>query len=174
MSIKSDLENFVSIAEDEVGTTEGKGGYTKYGDEFGDPSGSWCAHFVDWCAKKAGILTTKAMASCPYIPQEGLVPNVYDWYKANRRSLIPKMDTSSANYPKLGDLVIIDNDGETTGTDHIGIVAAVSGKTVTVIEGNSSDMVQKLDYKNLVCDKARISYLCSNNVSYQEIENRAG
>ena len=166
MSIASDLANFVAIAKEEVDTTEGKGGYTKYGDEFGDPYGSWCAYFVDWCAKKADILTTKATASCPYIPQEGLVPNVYDWYKANRRSLIPKMDTSSANYPKMGDLVIIDNDGGTTGTDPIGIVAAVSGNTVTVIEGNSRDKVQELYYKNLVCGKARISYLCSNNVSY--------
>lgn len=166
MSIKSDLENFVSIAEDEVGTAEGGNGYTKYGDEFGDPTGDWCAYFVDWCAKKAGILTTRATASCPYIPQEGRVSKVYSWYKDNNRNLIPKMDTSSANYPQLGDLVIIDNNGGTTGMDHIGIVAAVSGTTVTVIEGNSSNKVQKLKYKNLVCGKARISYLCSNNVSF--------
>lgn len=166
MSIKSDLENFVSIAEDEVGTTESNGGYTKYGDEFGDPYGSWCAYFVDWCAKEAGILTSKSIASCPYIPEEGYVPDVYDWYKANNRNLIPKMDTSSANYPQLGDLVIIDNKGGTTGKNHIGIVAAVSGTTLTVIEGNSSNKVQKLKYRNLVCGQARISYLCSNNVSY--------
>lgn len=167
MSIKSDLADFVAIAEEEVGYEEGPNNDNKYGKAFGDNNRSWCGWFIAWCAKKAGISTTASSDSCPKIPELGYVPDIHKWYKRSNRSLIPNVsNTSSANYPKVGDLVIVDTAGGTTGTNHIGIVAAMNGSTVTVIEGNSSDAVEKNEYKNLVFSGQRISYLCSNNVSY--------
>lgn len=167
MSIKSELENFVSIAEGEIDYKEKPGNDNKYSEAFGHNKVSWCGWFIAWCAREAGISTSESSAECPKIPELGLVSDIYKWYNRSNRSLIPNVsNTSSANYPKVGDLVIVDTSGGTTGTNHIGIVAAMNGSTVTVIEGNSSNAVEKNDYKNLVFSGQRISYLCSNNVSY--------
>lgn len=174
MSIKSDLADFVAIAEEEarIEYAEGDGKVTKYGKEFGQNGGDWCAWFVAWCAKQAGILTDASSGDCPLVPELGYVPDVYKWYKAIRRNLIPKMNSSSANYPKVGDLAIIDVEGKSDDKNHIGIICEVSGTKVTVIEGNDWDKklgkcrVKKIPYNNLVCDNQTISYLCSNNVSF--------
>lgn len=55
---------------------------------------------------------------------------------------------NDAYVPKVGDVVLYDWDdngvGDNTGTpDHVGIVFAVSGNTLTIIEGNYSDSVKK-------------------------------
>lgn len=173
MSIESSLKKLVSVAEGEVGYAAGSNQDNKYGKAFGQNNVDWCAWFVAWCADQAGILTSKSSAECPYMPVEGYVPDVYKWYKASRRNLIPILDDEdSANRPQAGDVVIIDTKGGEDGKNHIGIICEVNGTTVKVIEGNDYDsktgkqVVKKLTYKNRVCGQQYISYLCSNHVSY--------
>jgi lysozyme len=55
---------------------------------------------------------------------------------------------NDAYVPKPGDIIFYDwqdsGSGDNTGwPDHVGIVEAVSGSTITVIEGNKSDSVSR-------------------------------
>lgn len=47
-------------------------------------------------------------------------------------------------YAKPGDIIFFDWDGG--GADHVGIVESCNGKTITTIEGNSSDMCRRRTY----------------------------
>lgn len=64
------IEKLVSVAKNEIGyleeTYDDGSFYSKYGDWYGLPNGSWCAMFVSWCANKAGISTSviPKFASC--------------------------------------------------------------------------------------------------------------
>lgn len=166
MSIQSKLDDFVSIAEDEIGTRETGDNNTKYGEWYGMNGEPWCAIFVSWCANEAGILTTASSAECPSVPKKSYTPDIKNWYSKSRRLLDPKTDPSSNNYPKIGDVVLIDSGGGSS-INHCGIVASVSGSTFKVIEGNCGDKVQKITYKNLKSSSgAKILYLCSNHISY--------
>ena len=118
-----------------------------------------------WCANQAGILTTQSTASEPYVYKTASVQTMYNWYRNNSRNLTISTNPSSANYPKVGDLVFINGTAE-----HIGIIVAVSSSTITTVEGNSSDQVESVSYsmstlKNSSGSKT-LSYLGSNNTHY--------
>lgn len=42
------VDLLLSVAKEEIGYTEKKNGYTKYGDWSGDPYAQWCAEFLCW------------------------------------------------------------------------------------------------------------------------------
>ena len=63
----SKLQDFLDIANDEVGYEEGSGNDNKYGEHFGRNYEPWCAFFICWCADQAGILTDSDDADCPSI-----------------------------------------------------------------------------------------------------------
>lgn len=167
------LQDFIDVALEEVGTEEEivngvATNRTKYGEWFGSNGVAWCGIFIAWCANEAGILTTASSAKIPYVPKLSYIPDVYDWYANNGRCLAPNMNASSANRLRPGDVVIIDTAGGTTGKGHAGIVVDVdyANQKAYVVEGNVTEKVQKFTYTNLVASHgARITYLCSNNVS---------
>lgn len=159
------LSDFVQVANGEVGYVEGPNNDTKYGVWFGMNNQPWCSIFVSWCANQAGILTTQSTASEPYVYKTASVQTMYNWYRNNSRNLTISTNPSSANYPKVGDLVFINGTAE-----HIGIIVAVSSSTITTVEGNSSDQVETVSYsmstlKNSSGSKT-LSYLGSNNTHY--------
>ena len=94
---------------------------------------AWCATFVSAVAIKCGLTAIMPTeCSCPYM---------INGYKALGRWV----ETDSIT-PSVGDVIFYDWDdsgnGDNAGTsDHVGIVTAVNGSTMTIIEGNISNSV---------------------------------
>ena len=153
MSKASDI---VNIALAEVGYREkasnaslddpqgnaGGSNWTKYARDLaaagyynGNKNGyAWCDVFVDWCFFKAyGAVEGQRIqcqtgdlgAACIYSAQYFMMQGRYD------------------KNPKPGDQVFFNVNGQ---IGHTGIVVAVNGNSIEVVEGNSSDRVQKLTY----------------------------
>jgi peptidoglycan hydrolase-like protein with peptidoglycan-binding domain len=112
-------ETVVNIAKAEVGTraasncVPGKG-YNICAD--------WCAAFATWVWRYAGVS----------IPFETYVPTVYDWAVSHDKWY----GTSQLSLAQPGYLIIF---GNATDRYHIGVVDHVSGSTVYVISGNTTN-----------------------------------
>lgn len=89
---------------------------------------SWCAIFVSACAVKCG--------ATDIIPTECSCGNMITLMK-NKGIWIEDDNIT----PKKGDIIFYDWDKKDGWPEHVGIVEKVSGKTITVIEGNKSDAV---------------------------------
>ena len=94
---------------------------------------SWCATFVSACAINVGI-TNIVPTECGCGQMVELFKQLGEW------------DENDARVPRVGDVIFYDWDdsgsGDNTGwPDHVGIVAKVSGSTITTIEGNKDDAV---------------------------------
>lgn len=82
----------IDIAERELKSGY-KEGTDKYGKAFGNPNGEWCAYFVAWCMKEAGVPTSiynysksetgTARADYPNIIKSGKLHYRTDNYKPN-------------------------------------------------------------------------------------------
>lgn len=111
--------DLVAVAKTQVGYQEGYNNDTKYGAYFGVNHEPWCAMFVVWCARQAGIpsdiIRTCAIA-CPQPGYFDIPYYTYDRYK-----------------PRPGDLFF----SKTFG--HIGIVAEVYDDYFISVEGNSNN-----------------------------------
>lgn len=94
----------------------------------GGPVGPWCAYFVSWAARQAGVPLGdrgEGFAS---------VDALYAWAQRSGRAV-----PASAGPPSPGDLIVWD--------EHVGIVEAVlPDGTIKTIEGNSSDQVARRTY----------------------------
>lgn len=132
----SHIADLIGVAKTQLGYTEldssgnpipssSDGGYTKYGDSFGEPRGAWCAYFISWCASQAAIPSS-------IVPRLGNCGTLTDWYQS--RSIY--YSRSSGYIPKPGDMVFFNWSGGTSA-QHIGIVTGVSGNNLYTIEGNT-------------------------------------
>lgn len=156
-------QHVISIAEAEIGYREkatnaklddstanaGNSNYTKYARDLASAGYyqaskmgyDWCDVFVDWVffqaagkdkakAEAAECQTGLAGAGCTYSR---------DYYKAKGRL---------SSTPLVGDQAFFSSSQQDDpyNADHTGIVVAVSGNAVTVIEGNKSNMVCKSTY----------------------------
>ena len=98
---------------------------------------SWCATFVSAVAIKLGYTDI--------IPTECSCQRMIDSFKAINRWVENENRT-----PKPGDIIFYDWEdsgaGDNTGwSDHVGIVVSVSGKVITIIEGNYNNAVMFRD-----------------------------
>lgn len=112
------------------GGSGGNGNYTEYGYWFGTQF-NWCAVFVSWCARMAGVsesvIKTNSMASgsvCRFGEQK------YDF---------------GTREPQVGDILYIDNDSD-PDADHVALVYKVDDTYIYSIEGNTSQKVYALKY----------------------------
>lgn len=115
----------LQVARQELGTVERppKSNRQRYGDAYGMPGVAWCAQFVWWVFREAGVGVL--------IPKTAYTPTFADWFR--RRS-------QWGRTPRLGSVVFFDfpNDG-VNRISHVGIVEAVNRDgTVQTIEGNTS------------------------------------
>lgn len=110
----------VSIASAEVGTRADSSGCVNK--PYRGVCGEWCAAFSTWVWRQAGI----------NIPSMNYVPSVYDWAVANGRWL----GTSQLGRAMPGYLIIF---GSANNRYHIGVVDHVSGGTIWVISGNTTN-----------------------------------
>jgi hypothetical protein len=110
----------VNIAMGEVGTREGSGNCVP-----GKPysiCAEWCAAFATWVWRTAGV----------NIPAYVYVPDIYTWAVNHDKWY----GTSQLGLAQPGYLIIF---GTATNRYHVGIVDHVSGSTVYVISGNTSN-----------------------------------
>ena len=127
------VKGFLDIAKSQLGYHEKGTNITKYGDWYGT-QGAWCAMFVSWCAKEAGILNK-------VIPKYAWCESGADWYKNRNR-----YGWRGKYTPKPGDVVFFYNKNNSAPYYHTGIVEYVEGDKVHTIEGNSSDEVRRRNY----------------------------
>lgn len=124
-------------------TDTGSTKYTEYSQTLHNASANadWCAYFVSWCARQAGIPTS-------IIPKTGGCGTM-------RNNAGTYYDVTSGYTPETGDLFLLepvkngkhyvaerDSAGIPNLSSHIGIVTKVSGGRMYFIEGNSNQMVR--------------------------------
>lgn len=114
-------EQIIAVAVSEIGYREGTNNATKYGAWYGMNNQPWCAMFVSWCARQAGV-------PMGVIPNLAYVPYIQATYD-RQGAWMPR---GSGYSPLPGDLVIFGKN------DHIGIVEGVSNDRLITIEGNTS------------------------------------
>ena len=116
------------------GNSTGSSNYTEYGYWYGTQvAGSsggyyyaWCAYFISWCARQAGIPTSiisNASSACAG-SDDG------DFHNLTYHS-------RGSYTPQVGDLIFFDWDSEPGPWDHVEIVTAVSSSSVTTLGGNT-------------------------------------
>lgn len=134
---RSQRENMLKIAESQVGYRETAENHTKYGKWYGMDGQAWCAMFVSWCARRAGVPQSVIpnFASCTYGGMK--------WFREQGR-------WKNADYtPRSGDLVFFDweeedGSGRDGQAEHVAIVEYATGDTIYTIEGNTdNEMVER-------------------------------
>ena len=101
-------------------------GYTRYGEWYGNPYGDWCAMFVSFCLKYAGI-------DQEAIPQNA---NCSDWVKNLKNMEI--YEDADLYVPEAGDIVFFDQ-SDADRPNHVGIISEVTYGTKTVIRHITKD-----------------------------------
>ncbi|MDP1828991.1 MAG: peptidoglycan-binding protein [Archangium sp.] len=128
----SKVQKLLAEARKHLGFHEGSGNKNPFSKALGRPPEAWCADFVSFCAKKAGLRmnTASAQQVANIIKQQG------GW--------------KGRHNPKPGDAVTFRWDGSHGWADHVGLVEKVfkrGGKTyIQTIEGNSGDRVRRKTY----------------------------
>ena len=116
----------VDRARSQLGYHEGPGNQNKYG-----PTGYWCSNFATWVWQKSGV-------DIGILPFTG---DVYEWGRDHGLAY------HSLEKARPGDVLLFGTGPQSTTTStHIGIVESVHGGQVTLIEGNSSDRVQRVTH----------------------------
>jgi hypothetical protein len=93
----------------------------------GSGVGPWCAYFVSWAARQAGVPLGDSGQGF------GRVDDVFAWAQKTGKAL------PAGSTPSPGDLIVWD--------EHIGVVESVDPDgTIHTIEGNSSDRVSQRTY----------------------------
>ena len=106
--------------------TSSKNNYTEYNKEY--PGQAWCACFVSWCARRAGIPTSILTNGSTAGSFNSQAQNIYN----------PE-DYSPENGNGAGDLVVMvtrNNDKSIKSWDHIGIICSYSNGNANIIWGN--------------------------------------
>jgi hypothetical protein len=118
----------LNVARSQLGYREGPNNANKYG-----PDVAWCASFATWVWRKSGV-------DIGILPFTG---DVYSWGQ-ERGLAYGKNNLDSA---RPGDVLLFGTGPQSPSTStHIGIVESVKGDKVTLIEGNSSDRVQRVTH----------------------------
>ncbi len=116
----------------------GSGNYTEYGRVIGSNPNEWCAYFVSWCARQAGI-STSILKNSACAGHSSAYFNL-KYYAGGSQASDGGYFMGNYYTPQPGDLFF------TSGWTHVGLVASVSGSTFTTIEGNSSNSVTSHTY----------------------------
>ena len=112
------------------GTSYGGSNCTEYGDWYGMQD-MWCAMFVSWCAKVAGI-------SSSIVTYHSYTPTGLNWFKSQGRAYSRSTVANGGYTPIPGDIVYFKSGRNSNPTNHIGIVTGYSGGTLYTVEGNTS------------------------------------
>lgn len=148
-------ERLVKVALDEEGAENGQKYVRWYNAAMGSKlnlSAAWCAIFVSWCARQAGVSTKKIPNFAGCTTGRRLFRSLGSWRERGEYT------------PKRGDLVIFDWDGDATLAEHVGIVTGGDAKKVYTVEGNTGKTVRQRSYSQT--SKNILGYVC-----WEEEEN---
>lgn len=141
-------QKVVTTAKKYIGCKEQDGGHRRFIDKYNSfqplprnhrmtYTAAWCATFVSAIAIECGLTDIMPVeCGCAYMIEQ--------YKKLNR------WQEDDAYQPKSGDIIFYDwDDGKDFATtddvgspEHVGIVTGVSGRVITVIEGNKNDAVE--------------------------------
>lgn len=131
-----------SLADYAGGNAVGKDNYIEYSSAYYGMNGEWCAMFVSWCARQAGI-PKYVINNAARAASDGAGGSAqYYFHIATRRP---------TDYTPLpGDLVFFSYTGYSSS--HVGIVAEVTEDGIRTVEGNSNNAVRinKYDFDSPV------------------------
>lgn len=134
----------VNLAKEQVGYNAGNNKYNEYGKYFGRNNVDWCAYFVAWCMKHAGV-----------------PGSIYNYSGSIGRADFPnvirsgKLHYRNTNYePKPGDTIYFDWDNRNPGNpnvdyiQHVELVVGYDKNTgeVTTVGGNKGGGNGKVAY----------------------------
>ena len=126
----SQIDKVLAVAYAEVGTKEYPPGSNNvkyntwfYGKPVSGDTVPWCATFIWCCFGEAGL--------SHLIPKTASCAAILQYAKDNKRFV-------SASELRPGDVVLYKFATNIRAANHVGIVAAVTDKTITAIEGNTS------------------------------------
>lgn len=134
----SEREALVQAALGEKGAVGGEKYVAWYNGAMGSHlslKAAWCAIFVSWCARQAGIDLQRLpnFASCTA--------------GRNRfRQMGIWRERSSGYVPRRGDLLLFDWDSDPAWAEHVGIVTGADERYVYTVEGNSGNAVREKRY----------------------------
>lgn len=174
-------EDVVRIADSQYGYTEGSNNDNIYAKEIGGANNqSWCAYFVTWCMRKAGVAgsgyPSNAIGSCSLIvnwyKQKGQWHRTHgSTWKNTSRGVTDNTALDSSYVPQKGDLVLFDWDIDSkNGPEHIGIVKSYSNGQITCVDGNNSS--GKVGYKTYSTTRKEILGFCSPTYKTTAKQNR--
>jgi hypothetical protein len=129
---ESNADQILDTARKFIGLHERGNNGNPFSKALGRPPEAWCADFVSYCAKKAGLKlnTASAQGVADYLKDRG------SW--------------KGRHNPQPGDALTFRWDGSGRWADHVGMVEKVfekhGKKYVQTIEGNSSDQVRRKVY----------------------------
>ena len=139
----------VRIAQRELNLTDGSNkenpmgsNRVKYNDWFKNGSNTaWCGAFASWVANQAGVPTS-------VVPKSRSASGIYN-----------DIGKNGGSYPSLksampGDFYVRHNNGKIS---HIGIVESHNGSNITTIDGNWSDKVSRVKYKDTDTNTIKIA-----------------
>lgn len=139
-------KEYVAQLQSWVGMKESNGSHKKIIDIYNTlnplPVGYKLKYTDSWCAGTVSAAAQVCKAT-DIIPTECSCPRMI--IKAQRMGIWVEND---AHVPQPGDIVLYDFDdsgkGDNRGgSDHVGVVEKITGKTITVIEGNYSNAVKR-------------------------------
>src|ERR671931_1375692 len=129
-AILNAVRNEVGVAEQPPGSNDSPRIAQYRQATAGSGVGPWCAYFVSWAARQAGV---------PLGDSGQGFGRVDDVYAGAQRT--GKATPAGTGTPQPGDLIVWD--------EHIGIVESVGADgSINTIEGNSSDRVSRRTYGN--------------------------
>ena len=122
------VRNEVGVAEQPPGSNDGARIAQYRQATAGSGVGPWCAYFVSWAAREAGVPIGDAAQGF------GRVDDVWAWAERSGKAI-----PAAGAQPQPGDLIVWD--------EHIGVVESVGADgAISTIEGNSSDSVARRTY----------------------------
>lgn len=120
-----------SSLSDLDGKSDSKANFTEYGRCYGTADDAWCAMFVWWCARMAGV-------------HESIIRKT-EWAKVITYDC-PYVRYSESADVQVGDLVFFDNSGKDGVEDHVGLVVGADDASIITVEGNTSNSVCRYTY----------------------------
>ena len=127
-AIVNAVRNEVGVAEQAPGSNDSPRIAQYRQATVGSGVGPWCAYFVSWAARQAGVPLGDSGQGF------GRVDDVYAWAQRTGKAI-----AAGGGTPHTGDLIVWD--------EHIGVVESVDADgSIHTIEGNSSDRVSRRTY----------------------------
>jgi CHAP domain len=124
-------EEVIRVATEQIGYSESGTNQVRFWPEIGRPDlqgNPWCAAFVTWCMKQAGVPFPTIDTPGGYV----YCPDAVTYGRAHGELV---------STPKKGDIILFDWEHDSI-SDHTGIITGVVGTTLYTVEGNVDNRVE--------------------------------